>query len=176
MIDEGVLHAGGDLGGHDPHLLTPGAPADSRGVVRLCQGIAAAHGLEVETDYTTQYPVTVNAESEADFAAGVVEDIFGPSSYRPLDSRWVRYVLGAHTISEIAGRLAAQGVGGLQRLPKPVIASLVLDWARRCVAARPDLDPVDALLAGLVHSPPQAGLAPPIGRDATGPTIAETLT
>lgn len=44
---------------------------------RTCRGIAAAHGLTVEVDYTAEYPVTVNDPGEARFALGVAADLFG---------------------------------------------------------------------------------------------------
>lgn len=46
--------------------------------VRLCRGIATAHGLDVNPDWETLYPVTVNADSEAAFLAGVASGLFGP--------------------------------------------------------------------------------------------------
>jgi len=52
--------------------------------VRLCKGIAAAHGLEVEATYHTEYPVTVNDADETRFAAGVVDDVFGPERFVPM--------------------------------------------------------------------------------------------
>jgi amidohydrolase len=49
----------------------------SRDSVRLCEGIAAAHGLEVEAVFNAEYPVTVNDAGETDFAADVAVDLFG---------------------------------------------------------------------------------------------------
>lgn len=46
--------------------------------VRLCRGIATAHGVDVDPDWETLYPVTVNADSEAAFLAGVAGGLFGP--------------------------------------------------------------------------------------------------
>jgi amidohydrolase len=46
-------------------------------VRRVCQGVAAAHGVEVEVRYEEEYPVTVNDQAEAAFALGVAEDLFG---------------------------------------------------------------------------------------------------
>jgi amidohydrolase len=45
--------------------------------VRLCEGIAAAHGLEVDAVYSTEYPVTVNDAVETDFAVNTAVDLFG---------------------------------------------------------------------------------------------------
>ena len=52
--------------------------------VRLCQSIAAAHGLEAEVVYSTEYPVTVNDPAQTAFASGVVEDVFGPDRFTPM--------------------------------------------------------------------------------------------
>ncbi|GAA5201468.1 M20 family metallopeptidase [Rugosimonospora acidiphila] len=45
--------------------------------VRLCQSIAAAHGLEVDVEYEPEYPMTINNADHAAFVAGVVDDVFG---------------------------------------------------------------------------------------------------
>jgi amidohydrolase len=50
----------------------------SREVPRVAEGIARAHGLEVEARYVQEYPVTVNDAAEAAFATGVITDAFGP--------------------------------------------------------------------------------------------------
>jgi hippurate hydrolase len=48
---------------------------------RLVRGIAAAHGLEVEVDFTIGYPVTVNDPDEYEFARETIVDLFGPERY-----------------------------------------------------------------------------------------------
>src|SRR3954466_10325087 len=45
-------------------------------VERVCKGVAAAHGVDVEVRYDEEYPVTVNDQAEAAFALGVAEDLF----------------------------------------------------------------------------------------------------
>jgi amidohydrolase len=52
--------------------------------VRLCQTIAAAHGLEADVRFTTEYPVTVNDPVQAEFATGVVADVFGADRFTPM--------------------------------------------------------------------------------------------
>jgi amidohydrolase len=49
--------------------------------VRLCEAIAAGHGLEADVRYNTEYPVTVNDAGQAAFAAGVVADVFGEARF-----------------------------------------------------------------------------------------------
>ncbi|WP_137723125.1 M20 metallopeptidase family protein [Prescottella subtropica] len=51
------------------------------GVIRVCRGVAAAHGLEVDVDYREQYPVTVNDDVEAGFVADVVAETYGPERF-----------------------------------------------------------------------------------------------
>ena len=45
--------------------------------LRVVRGIAAAHGLEVDAEYTDLYPVTVNNSAEAAFAARVAGELLG---------------------------------------------------------------------------------------------------
>jgi hippurate hydrolase len=50
-------------------------------IERLARGIAAAHGLEAEVDFTIGYPVTVNDPDEYAFAHETIVDLFGPERY-----------------------------------------------------------------------------------------------
>ncbi|MEV0231404.1 M20 family metallopeptidase [Nonomuraea sp. NPDC050786] len=52
-----------------------------RRLVEVVQGIAAAHGLEVEASFGMGYPVTVNDESEAAFVGRTADELFGPGRY-----------------------------------------------------------------------------------------------
>jgi amidohydrolase len=52
--------------------------------VRLCEAIAAAHGLEAEARYNTEYPVTVNDAAQTAFATRVVTDVFGEERFTPM--------------------------------------------------------------------------------------------
>jgi amidohydrolase len=47
-------------------------------VPRLIGNIADAHGLTVDAEYATEYPVTVNDAAEAAFAGQTIADVFGP--------------------------------------------------------------------------------------------------
>ena len=53
------------------------ARAVAEKAVRLCAGIAEAHGLSAEVTFTGEYPVTVNDDAEFDFAAATIRDLFG---------------------------------------------------------------------------------------------------
>ncbi|MDF2092919.1 M20 family metallopeptidase [Knoellia sp. 3-2P3] len=50
-------------------------------IERLARGIAAAHGLEAEVDFTIGYPVTVNDPDEYAFAHETIVDLFGHERY-----------------------------------------------------------------------------------------------
>ena len=52
--------------------------------VRLCEAIAAAHGLEADARYNAEYPVTVNDAAQTAFATGVVADVFGEDRFTPM--------------------------------------------------------------------------------------------
>ncbi|MEQ4718537.1 M20 family metallopeptidase [Nonomuraea sp. B19D2] len=52
-----------------------------RRLVEVVQGIAAAHGLEVEASFGMGYPVTVNNDSEAEFVGRTADELFGPGRY-----------------------------------------------------------------------------------------------
>ncbi len=49
--------------------------------VRLCEAIAAAHGLRAEVSYQAEYPVTVNDPVHHEFVADTVRDLFGDGSF-----------------------------------------------------------------------------------------------
>ena len=50
-------------------------------IERLARGIAAAHGLEAEVDFTIGYPVTVNDPDEYAFVHETIVDLFGHERY-----------------------------------------------------------------------------------------------
>jgi amidohydrolase len=49
--------------------------------LRLVRDVAAAHGLTVSAEFTNSYPVTVNDQAEAQFAAQVVAEVVGEGRY-----------------------------------------------------------------------------------------------
>ncbi|MBV9832698.1 MAG: amidohydrolase [Marmoricola sp.] len=54
------------------------------GIRDTLEGVARAHGVEVDIDYGDEYPLTVNDAAEVDFAAGVVREVFGEERYDDL--------------------------------------------------------------------------------------------
>jgi hippurate hydrolase len=55
-----------------------------KAAVRLCEAIAAAHGLTAEARYTIEYPPTVNDAGQAEFAAAAIADVFGAGRFTPM--------------------------------------------------------------------------------------------
>jgi hippurate hydrolase len=53
---------------------------------QLCRDVAAAHGLEADAEYHDEYPATVNDPAHVDFAADVVQEVFGGDRYVPMPS------------------------------------------------------------------------------------------
>ena len=77
----------------------------ARGAVRVCEGIAAAHGLEVDAVYTPQYPVTVNDGSEAAFAGETVTDMFGGDVFAPMANPITGAEDFSRVIAEVPGAM-----------------------------------------------------------------------
>jgi amidohydrolase len=50
--------------------------------VRLCEGVASAHGLDAEVEARTLCPVTVNDAREAEFTAAVIQEVFGEERFQ----------------------------------------------------------------------------------------------
>ncbi|WP_067687197.1 M20 metallopeptidase family protein [Nocardia jejuensis] len=60
------------------------------GIHRTLRGIAEAHGLDVDIDYTDLYPVTVNDPREAEFAAATATELLGEDRFQ-----WAPHPLSA---------------------------------------------------------------------------------
>jgi hippurate hydrolase len=73
----------------------------ARGTVQVCEGLAAAYGLDVEAVYSQEYPVTVNDGAEADFAAQSVAALFGGDTFTPMP----RPVTGAEDFSRVIAKV-----------------------------------------------------------------------
>jgi len=77
----------------------------ARGTVRVCEGIAAAHGLEVDAVCTPQYPVTVNDGAEAAFAGEAVADLFGGDAFTPMAKPLTGAEDFSRVIAEVPGAM-----------------------------------------------------------------------
>lgn len=53
--------------------------------VRLCQGIAAAHGLRAEVRFEEEYPATVNHETDFELVAATATDVFGAGRFQRME-------------------------------------------------------------------------------------------
>ena len=51
----------------------------------VCEGVAHAHGLDVDVQYIREYPATVNDPFHAGFVADLVADVFGPDQFLPME-------------------------------------------------------------------------------------------
>ncbi len=76
-------------------------------VPRLLQGIAAAHGVEVDVDYRAEYPVTVTDPDETAFAADTLSDLFGPDRHASL----AHPLTGSEDFSRVLQRVPGSFVG-----------------------------------------------------------------
>lgn len=84
-------------------------------VPALLQGIARAHGLEVEVGYRTEYPTTINTEAETHFAADAVRELFGPDSFAAMASPLAGSEDFSRVLNEVPGAfifLSALAPGG----------------------------------------------------------------
>ena len=54
------------------------------GIHDTLQGVARAHGVEVEIAYDDEYPLTVNHASGVDLASGVVREVLGEERWQDL--------------------------------------------------------------------------------------------
>jgi amidohydrolase len=52
-------------------------------ITRVLEGVAAAHGVEVQVHFSDEYPLTVNAAGEVAYARGVVAELLGEQRYVP---------------------------------------------------------------------------------------------
>lgn len=69
--------------------------------VRVCEGIAAAHGLRVEAVHTPEYPLTVNHDADFGFVAETVREVFGEERFHQLDDP----MTGSEDFSRVLGRV-----------------------------------------------------------------------
>jgi amidohydrolase len=81
----------------------------ARESVRVCQGIAAAHGLEVDVAYHEEYPVTVNTADETAFAANTVADLFGADRFTEMANPLTGSEDFSRVIAEVPGAMVFLG-------------------------------------------------------------------
>jgi len=77
--------------------------------VRVCQGIAAAHGLEVDAEASELYPVTVNDAAEVDAFADVVQEVHGEGRFIDLPNPLTGSEDFSRVLDEVPGTMAFLG-------------------------------------------------------------------
>jgi amidohydrolase len=73
----------------------------ARGVPRVCEGIAAAHGVDVDVEYRAEYPVTVNSADEASYAAESASELFGTERFELAENP----ITGSEDFSRVLGHV-----------------------------------------------------------------------
>ncbi|MEQ4567419.1 M20 family metallopeptidase [Paenarthrobacter sp. CAP02] len=76
-------------------------------VPRLLQGIAGAHGLEVDVHYQEEYPLTINNEHETTTAEKVIAGMFGDSRH----TRMATPLSGSEDFSRVLAEVPGTFVG-----------------------------------------------------------------
>jgi amidohydrolase len=82
-------------------------------IPRLLQGIASAHGLEVDVDYQPEYPLTITDEDETHTAENVITEMFGDSRL----SRWATPLSGSEDFSRVLAEVPGTFIG-LSAVPR----------------------------------------------------------
>jgi hippurate hydrolase len=77
--------------------------------VRLCHGIAQAHGLRAEVEWQTLYPVTTNHPDEAAFLADTAAALFGESARVTLPHPHTGSEDFSRVLDEVPGAMAFLG-------------------------------------------------------------------
>ncbi|MCB1274231.1 MAG: amidohydrolase [Leucobacter sp.] len=80
-----------------------------RVIPQVLEGIAAAHGLEVDVDYREEYPVTINASEETDFVEDTVRTLFGADRFFQLQKPMNGSEDFSHVLNEVPGCIVALG-------------------------------------------------------------------
>jgi hippurate hydrolase len=69
--------------------------------LRLCEQIAAAHGLRVQARYDAEYPVTANNVGEFDFVASTAKEVFGEERFQEMEHP----IAGSEDFSRVLDRV-----------------------------------------------------------------------
>jgi amidohydrolase len=73
----------------------------------LLKGIAAAHGLEVDVDYRSEYPLSVTDEDETNTAERTIQELFGDSRL----TRWATPLSGSEDFSRVMAEVPGTFIG-----------------------------------------------------------------
>ncbi|CAN7558805.1 M20 metallopeptidase family protein [Arthrobacter sp. LjRoot14] len=73
----------------------------------LLKGIAAAHGLEVDVDYRSEYPLSVTDADETNTAERTIQELFGDSRL----TRWATPLSGSEDFSRVMAEVPGTFIG-----------------------------------------------------------------
>jgi hippurate hydrolase len=76
-------------------------------VPMLLKGIAAAHGLEVDVEYRSEYPLSVTDEDETNTAERTIQELFGESRL----TRWATPLSGSEDFSRVMAEVPGTFIG-----------------------------------------------------------------
>jgi metal-dependent amidase/aminoacylase/carboxypeptidase family protein len=77
--------------------------------VRICRGVAAAHGLEVDAVAAELYPVTVNSSEEVAAFSSVVADVHGDGKFIELPNPLTGSEDFSRVLDRVPGTMAFLG-------------------------------------------------------------------
>lgn len=83
------------------------------GITDTLEGVARAHGVEVEVLFRDEYPLTVNTDAEVDFAADVVREVLGEERWEPMADP----IAGSEDFSRVLAAVPGAFVGIGATLP-----------------------------------------------------------
>lgn len=78
-------------------------------IPRLLEGIAHAHGLDVDVRYEAEYPLTVTDQAETEFAESAITELFGPSGAR--HARLPQPLSGSEDFSRVLAEVPGSFIG-----------------------------------------------------------------
>ncbi|EST38320.1 hypothetical protein N566_08060 [Streptomycetaceae bacterium MP113-05] len=90
--------------------FSPAAQARVKdGTVELCRGIAAAHGLRADAEFTELYPMTVNDGREAEFVSRTVAELHGEERFHPMAQPLAGAEDFSRVLDEVPGAMTMLG-------------------------------------------------------------------
>jgi hippurate hydrolase len=77
-------------------------------IPRLLEGIAHAHGVDVEVRYAAEYPLTVTDQAETEFAESTIAELFGDGGRH---ARLAQPLSGSEDFSRILAEVPGTFIG-----------------------------------------------------------------
>jgi amidohydrolase len=79
-------------------------------ILRVSQGVAAAHGLTVDLEVERGYPPTINDDGMAGFAMEVARDLLGPDLVLPMETPMMGAEDFSYVLERVPGAMVDLGV------------------------------------------------------------------